>query len=173
MGERLTQRKRHLVPVERSPKQDRQQLGRALRASANRNNLRTARPMMCREVADPRVQPEEREVVRRQDKRLGRNCAAQPVERTQKTRQRIAVGFVSLDADIGRDLGQDLITRDQYAGLGAIEAGELRGMAFTGDHSPFQTTDLDNRPLGEPLKARRHRRDAAAIALMMFGKKLA
>src|SRR6516162_7140823 len=91
----------------------------------------------------------------------------------QKARQRIAVGLVSLDADIGRSLRQNLVTRDQYAGFGAVEAGELRRVAFADDHPPFSSADIDDQPIGKPLKARGRRRDAAAIALVMLGEKFA
>ncbi len=153
MGERLAQRECHLMPVEGSPKQYRQQIHSTLGASAGCNNLRATGPVMCREIVDSRVQAEKREVVRRQDERLGRNCAAQCVERVQKARQWIAVGLVSLDADIGRYLGQDLVTRDQYAGLCTVEAGELRRMAFADDHSPFPPADLYDQPVGKPLES--------------------
>jgi hypothetical protein len=57
MGKRLAQRERHLVPVEGPPEQHREQLRRALGASARRNDLRATRPVMCREIVDPRCKP--------------------------------------------------------------------------------------------------------------------
>ena len=80
MGKRLAQRERHLVPVEGPPEQHREQLHRALGAFAGRNDLRATAPVMCREIVYPPVQAKEGKIVRRQDERLRRNCAAQPVE---------------------------------------------------------------------------------------------
>ena len=46
-------------------------------------------------------------------------------------------------------------------------------MALANDHSPFPPANFYDQPVGKPPKARRNRRDTAAIALVMFGKKLA
>ena len=80
MGKRLAQRESHLVPVEGPPEQHREQLHRALGAAARRNDLRATRPVMCREIVDPPVQAKEGKIMRRQDERIRRNSAAQPVE---------------------------------------------------------------------------------------------
>ena len=46
-------------------------------------------------------------------------------------------------------------------------------MAFTDDHPPFSSANLDDYAVGQPLKARRHRRDTATIALVMLSENLA
>ena len=73
----------------------------------------------------------------------------------------IAVRLVRLDADIGRDLRQNLVARDQHAGLGAIEAGELGRMTLADDDLPLPPADLDRpcrRRAADSSPARRARR---------------
>ena len=82
MRERLAERKAHLVPVEGAPEQDRHQLDRGLRDVAGGDHLVAARAVMRGKAVDPRVQPEERQVVRRQDERLGRHRFAQLAQAT-------------------------------------------------------------------------------------------
>ena len=124
------------------------------------------------EALDPSVQPEKREVVRGQGKRLGRYRIAQFGQGREVAGEGIAVGLVRLDADVGRDPRQYLVARDQHTGLGAIKACELRRMAFADDDPPFPSADLDRHPVGKPLKTRRHRRDAAAVAVLPLAEKL-
>ena len=45
-------------------------------------------------------------------------------------------------------------------------------MAFADDDPPFPTADLDRHPVGKPPKARRHRRDTAAIAVFPLAEEL-
>ena len=46
-------------------------------------------------------------------------------------------------------------------------------MAFADDDPPLPSADLDHHPVGEPPKARRHRRDAAAVAVLPLAEELA
>ena len=101
-----------------------------------------------------------------------RNGGPQLGQRGQIAGEGIAVGLVRLDADVGRDPGQYLVAGDQHPDLGAIEAGELRRMAFADDDPPLPPADLDRHPVGKPLEARRHRRDAAAIAVLPLAEQL-
>src|SRR6516164_7673783 len=165
VGEGLAECEPHLMTVEDAPKQDRQQLHRRLRVLADGKNLFTARGVMCGKCIDARVQPEERKVMRRQHEGLRRYLLAQLGERAQIARQRIAVRLVSLDADVGRDLGQHLVARDQDPGLGTIKTGELGRMAFTDNYPPIASADLDLHPILEPLKIWRHGGDTTAIAV--------
>ena len=112
------------------------------------------------------------QVVRRQDEGFRWYRCSQLGERGEKAGERIAIGFVGLDADIGRDFGQHLIAGDQHPDLRAIKTGELGCMAFADDHPPLSSTDFDGHPVGQPLKTRRHRGNTAAIALFPLAEEL-
>jgi hypothetical protein len=55
MGERLTQRKGHLMAVERAPEQHRHQRHRALGIAARGNDFRATRPVVRRQIIDSGV----------------------------------------------------------------------------------------------------------------------
>ena len=77
VGEGLTEGEAHLVPVEGSPEQDPHQFDSGLRDLARDDHLVAPRSVVRGKAVDPSVQPEKREIVRRQDKRLGRYRSAQ------------------------------------------------------------------------------------------------
>src|SRR5580692_11456314 len=77
VGEGLAEGETHLVPVEGSAEQDPYQFDGSFRDLARGDHLAAARPVVRGEALDPSVQPEKREIVRRQDKRLGRYRSAQ------------------------------------------------------------------------------------------------
>ena len=173
MRQRLAEREGGLVAVELTTEHHRQEIGRAVRPLAGGDRLGAARLVMRRELIDPRMDAAERQIVRRQDQRVGRQRVAEFPERAQIARQRIALGLVRRDADIGRDLRQDLVAGNQNAGLGAIEAGELRRMAFADNDPPTPSADLDLAPVTDPVIGRRHRGHAAPVACVAHGKDVA
>lgn len=67
----FAQSKTHLVPIEGSAEQDRQQLHFGLRLAAGGKNFIAACLVMSGEGLNARVQPEEGEIVRRQNERAG------------------------------------------------------------------------------------------------------
>src|SRR5256885_169709 len=99
------------------------------------DRLGAARMMMCRELIDPPMDAAERQIMRRQHQRIGRQRVAEFSERAQIAHERIALGLVRRHADIGRNLRQDLVAGDQDAGLGAIKRRQFRGMPFA-DNDP-------------------------------------
>ena len=130
MRQRLAEREGGLVPVELTTEHHRQEIGGAVRPLAGGDRLGAARLGDAPPAVDPRMDAAERQIVRRQYQRVRRQRVAEFAERAQIAGERIALGLVRRHADIGRDLRQDLVAGDQNAGLGAIEAGELRGMAL-------------------------------------------
>ena len=144
-----------------------------MRPLAGLDHLGAALAVVRRQLVDPDMDAVKRQIVRRQDQRVGRQGAAQFIERAQIAGERVALGLVRRHADIGRDPRQDLVAGDQHAGFGAIKAGQFRRMAFADDDAPFAPADHDRHAVTEPMIGRRHRRDAAAIARMAPGEKIA
>ena len=140
---------------------------------AGGDRLGAARLVMRRQLIDPRMDAAERQIVRRQHQRVGRQRGTEFPERAQITRERIALGLVRRHADIGRDLRQDLVAGNQNAGLGAIKRGELRRMSFADNDPPLPPAYVDLAPLTDPVIGRRHRGHAAPVAGMAHGKDVA
>ena len=80
--------------------------------------------------------------MRRQHQRVGRQM---PVMRqaVEVFFQGIGVGLGRIDADMRRDLRQDLVARDHHAQLFAVKTGMLRRVAVADDHLPAPAADLD------------------------------
>ena len=71
VSEGLAEGEAYLVAVEGSAEQDPHQFDGGFRDLARGDHLVAACPVMRGKALDPRVQSEKRQVVRRQDKRLG------------------------------------------------------------------------------------------------------
>src|SRR5216683_4057575 len=112
MGKRLAERKGSLVLVELAAEHDRQQLGGAVRALAGGDDLGAALAVVRCQLIDPDMDTAERQIVRRQDERVGWQGATELVERIKVAGERVARGLVRRHADIGRDLRQDLVAGD-------------------------------------------------------------
>ena len=84
---------------------------------------------------EPRMQAVERFSMRRQHKSVfGKGAKA--LKGCQKGAERISSRFARMQADLGRNARQDLISGDQHAGLRIEQAGHIRRMALAGHHLP-------------------------------------
>ena len=119
------------------------------------------------------MQPEERQIVRRQDQRFRRHRFPQLAQGRQIAGEGIAVRLVRLHADIGRYLRQNLVARDQHAGLGAIEAGELGRMTLADNDLPLSVRRSRWPCRRSAADSSPAHRDAAPIALLPLAKQLA
>ncbi len=155
--------------VELALEQHRQQLGRAARGVAAREQSIEARVVMGADLVDAPVQAAERPAVGGQHERTLRQ-RTQVRERSQEQRQGIRLGLVDRQADVRRDLGQHLVTGDEDPQLLAVQAGVLGGVSGGHHHPPSVRPDLDVLAVGEPSVCRRGRRDQVAVAISARGE---
>ena len=138
-AKRLAEGEHHLVVVEMAREEHRHHVpaGRALGTVAGdrRRHVVQSRIVMGDQLIEPRVQADEREAVARQHQRVGRQ-AAEAREAVEEPGQRIGGRLVRPHADIGADLGQHLVARDQHVELGAPQRGVLGRVAAADDHVP-------------------------------------
>ena len=121
---------------------------------------------MLEELLDANVEAEEGVLVRRQHQRLCGELAITR-QRPEVLLERIGLGLARIDADVRRDLGQDLIARDHQPELLAVEAGLLGRVAAAHHHAPGTAADVDalavdDAPVG--LRDRRHALAVVAVA---------
>ncbi len=106
--------------------------------------------------------------MRRQHQRVGRQ-RAHPLQRGQEQRQRVGLGLVVIDADVGRDPRQQHVTRDQHAQRRAVQCDVLGRVAVAGQALPIvapggpRAADRQQAAVHQAPVGRRHLRHHAGV----------
>ena len=101
-----------------------------------------------------------------QHQRVGRQ-AAEAREAVEEPGQRIGLRLVGPHADVGADLGQHLIARDQHVELGAPQRGVLRRVAAADDDVPAMAAQADRMGVDHALERGRQRHHALGVAALV------
>lgn len=119
VGDRFAHRKKTLLQIELAPEQHRHEIGggeRARGADHGRGKLVEPRDVMRAQLRDAHGDPTERQAMRWQHERLGRQ-RLESGDRREKAAERVAIGLGRPHAHVGADLRQQHVARDQHASL--------------------------------------------------------
>ena len=119
--------------------------------------------VMLTQIGNALMHTGERRVVRGQHQRVGRQVG-KTVEAAEVTRQRVAVGLLRPQRDVGADARQDDVAGDQQPVLRAGETGMLRAMPLADDDLPAAIADADRLAAEHTAIGRRDRLHPFAVA---------
>src|SRR5215467_6655423 len=164
VGEGLADGEPELVRVELTPEEHGHELGGGARLRDGAHRFGEAFVVVLPQVVEAVMQASERQPVRRQHQRVGRQ-GAKALEGIEVEPERIAARLIGPDAHVRGDLRQDLVAGNQHVRLRTEEAGVLRRMAQHGEGVPPASADGDGVALAHRAELRHHRRHELPIVI--------
>lgn len=166
MGDGLAHGEHRLMGIgDFAGEQHRDQLGGGQRIiGAGGEEVVAALAVMLGQFGDAGVDAAEGQAVRGQDQGV---CGqfGETLQRCQKPAERIIVAGGGEAADVGRDARQQHVAGDQYAEVGAIQAGVLRGVAKADDDPPVVLADAQQVVVEDAPEGWRDDRHTAPIGV--------
>ena len=162
----FAERKPHLVRIEQAREHEGDQLGGgSRRRAAGFQDQVAARVVVRDQLVDARVQPGERQIVPRQHQHIRGDGLLQRSQRPQIFAERIAFRIDRGDADIGGNLGQHLVGREEQLLGPAPQHDLLRRMAAAGQHVEVAAADAQYIAGDDAAVGRRQPRHQSEVAM--------
>src|SRR6266850_2711294 len=172
VGYRLAHGEESLVRVERPAEKHRQEIaGAALAFPQFIRQLRKASAVMRFELRHPLMRAAKGFAVRRKDQHVGGQLAV-AADGIQEQPQWVALGIDRPHADVGRDRGEQHVSRDDHVQRLAIERYVLRRVAVANDGLPIVLTDAHAIALDDTAVGVREFRHQLGVAVAPAGHRL-